>query len=97
MLAVRLVRIASNHQNLRTSEIIGKTTHIPQVGENFLMFAPPLESGSFRTVCTTEVKTCEYDEAKRKFSFTTLNSTYEVFVLDDNKDPMEYARIRREN
>ena len=96
MLRVKLVRIKSNHKNLRTDEIEGKTTHIPQVGERFMIFAPPLESGSFRTVVTTEVQECVYDEHLRRFAFKTMNSEYEVYVLDE-KNPFDYARIRYEN
>lgn len=94
MLSVKLVKIKSNHQNLRTDEVVGKTTHIPEVGEGFTMFAPPLEAGSFRTVFTTEVQECRYDEVARKFNFKTLNSEYDVYVLDAEKNPMDYARVK---
>ena len=93
MLRVKLVRIKSNHQKIRTDEVVGKTTHIPKVGERFTMFAPPLEEGLFRTVFTTPVQTRQYDESERAFTFTTENSEYALYVLDDEKDPFEYERL----
>lgn len=92
MLSVKLVRIKSNHTNLRTDDVVGKTTHIPEQGEPFVIFAPPLEFGTFRTVQTTPVQSCEYDQAQRKFDFKTENSHYMLYVLDE-KDPMQYARV----
>ena len=90
MLAVKLTRLKSNHKNLRTDDIVGKCTHIPEVGEFFMIFAPPLVSGNFRVVNTSEIQTCTYDETARAFNFTTRNSEYLLTVLDD-KNPFDYA------
>ena len=91
MLKVKLVKISSTHNNLRTSEIEGHCTSIPQVGYTFTMFAPPLESGNIRNIWTTHIKTCDYNEAEKKFTFTTQNSTYTLDVLED-KNVMDYSR-----
>lgn len=91
MLRAKLVKLASNHSNLRTNEIEGKCTHIPEVGESFVLFAPALEGGDFRMIQTTPVTLCEYND--KKFSFQTKNSSYELLVIDD-KDPFEYARVQ---
>jgi hypothetical protein len=94
MLKVKLTRIRSNHNFLRTSEIVGKTAHIPEVGEEFMLFAPPLETKiGFRTVRTTKIRECLYDKGARKFIFQTANSLYALQVLDD-KDPLQYARVK---
>lgn len=94
MIRVKLVRIQSNHQNLRTDEIDGKSFHIPEIGESFSIFSEPLEdkSASARVVVTTPVVTCSYDFGKRHFAFTTKNSIYRLDVTED-KDPLEYRRV----
>lgn len=91
MLKVKLKKIESTHNNLRTDEIEGHTTHIPEVGHGFVLFAPPLEYGNMRTVFTTPAKEVSWVETDRKFLFQTQNSKYELTVIDD-KDPMEYRR-----
>ena len=92
MLNVKLVKIKSSHEGLRSNEIIGQTEQIPEVGESFTLFAQPLEAGDVRIVSTTDVKTCEYDETTRRFDFTTQNSDYSLYILDD-KNPQDYARV----
>lgn len=92
MLKVKLKKIESTHNNLRTNEIEGKTTHIPEVGHPFQIFGESLTEGNdFRCVTTTEVKESEYKEDSRIFTFKTLNSLYELEILDE-RDPMEYKR-----
>lgn len=90
--AVKLTRVKSNHQNLRTDEIVGKCSHLPKVGSSFAMVAPPLEFGNIRGVWTTEIVSCEYDEAARIFSFTTANSEYRLEVLDSTEPGEEVVQ-----
>lgn len=94
MLRVKLKKIKSDHANLRTNEIDGKTTHIPEVGHQFQIFAPPLDGGDFRVITTTKVVESEYKDADRSFIFKTANSVYELKVTDE-RDPMEYKRYER--
>jgi len=92
MLKVKLKKIESTHNNLRTDNIEGKTTRIPEIGHPFQLFAESLtEGGDFRSVTTTKIQESEYKEDSRTFVFKTLNSLYELEVLDE-RDPMEYKR-----
>lgn len=96
MLRVRLKKLESNHNRLRTDEIEGKCTHVPEVGYSFQMFGEALDPamkkvGGFRTVTTSTVQFCEYLPGTKTFRFQTRNSKYQLEVLDD-KDPMEYTR-----
>ncbi len=97
MLHVKLKRIESSHSNLRTNEMEGKCTHIPEVGHGFVIFGESLTKGKefmFRKILTSEVQECSYVEKERKYIFQTLNSKYELFVLDA-RDPKEYARFKK--
>ena len=92
MLKVKLKKIESMHNNLRTNEMEGKVTHIPEEGYPFQIFGESLTEGAdFRTITTTVVKKSEYKEDSRRFIFKTENSLYELKVLDE-RDPMEYKR-----
>jgi len=81
MYEVRLVKIQSNHNNLRTNEIVGKCMELPEVGKTFLMTAPPLEEGNLRIVLTTEIKECSFLKEESKYLFQTQNSKYELHLL----------------
>jgi hypothetical protein len=80
---VRLVRLKSNHQNLRTSKIKGVTQRLPIIGEPFILFAPPLEEGNLRIIGTTEVQSIKtaHEEGVDVHYFTTVNSDYKVEIL----------------
>jgi len=94
MLHVKLEQIESSHNNVRTKEMEGKCTHIPEVGYGFIIFGKSLTPGlPFRRISTSEIQECSYVEKDRKFLFQTLNSKYELTVLDD-RDPKEYARVQ---
>lgn len=78
---VRLVKVASNHNNLRTNEIEGVCERLPSLGNRFILTAPPLEAGDMRMVFTTEIKSMAYDSDKKKYDFHTQNSHYELYIL----------------
>lgn len=80
---VKLVKISSKHNNLRSGEVVGLTTAMPKVGTNFVMVAPALENGNLRVVATGPVQKCEHDEFANLFRFTTLNSVYELHVMKE--------------
>lgn len=97
---VKLTQKETNYDRMRTKEVVGKTTHIPEVGEIFLMFSESLTPGGlFRTVNTSKIETCGWFPQERKFVFRTQNSVYEVEVLDDltHEQVMEYSRWKKAN
>jgi hypothetical protein len=74
---VKMSRIESSHQNLRTDEIEGYASSLPLVGENFILLSKGLEVG-VRVVRTTPVTEL------RDSSFKTQNSTYGFEVIEEN-------------
>jgi hypothetical protein len=73
---VRLTRVTSTHQNLRTDEVVGDAMQLPIVGRSFVMMAPPLDpTATVRMVATGPVKALLAD------GFTTENSHYKLEVL----------------
>jgi hypothetical protein len=82
MLEVKLTRIQSTNDNLRTPSVEGVAQEIPRVDSRFLMFSKGLEFGT-RLVCTTEVKEVvliDSTELTDTYRFTTQNSEYELRV-----------------
>ena len=77
---VKLTKIKSNHDNLRTDEIEGETLELPEKGKSFQIYAPGLVHG-IRMVTTTEIQFVE--KLGNVYHFNTLNSIYQVVVLDD--------------
>lgn len=75
---VKLTKVRSTHTKLRTDEVEGGTSDLPQIGENFVLLGQGLEFGS-RIITTTEVKSVE--KIKNEYMFSTLNSTYKLEVL----------------
>lgn len=42
MYSVRLIKVTSNHNNLRTVQIVGLTHELPEVGQPFTLLGDPL-------------------------------------------------------
>lgn len=79
---MRLTRLQSNHNNLRTDTIVGEAVGIPMVGSNFVMVADALVEGhDYRLVTTTLIKAVMQPEEK-VYEFATANSSYRVEVLE---------------
>jgi hypothetical protein len=74
MFDVKLTKISSSHNNLRTNDVTGKCHVLPQVGTSFTMFAEGLEFGT-RIIATSEVKEVTPE------GFKTENSEYKLEVL----------------
>lgn len=73
MYQVRLTRVASTHDHVRTPSVTGVCAHLPEVGRSFLMTAPPVDAwAAVRVVVTTEVLTVSGPV------FTTENSVYRL-------------------
>lgn len=77
---VRLTKIKSNHQNLRTDVIEGVAIELPEKGKNFTLVGPPFVDGAnCRVVTTTEIQSIECLDSE--YLFHTLNSSYKLEVL----------------
>lgn len=74
---VRLTKIESSHNNLRTDIVEGDLLYWPGVGESIIVTAKPLVEGGMRLVRTSPVSKIEGD------LFHTLNSVYRLERLDD--------------
>ena len=84
---VRLNKIISTHENLRTSEVEGESLALPTIGEGFILIGKSLTEGAnARLVVTSEIKEVEQDGID--YVFKTLNSTYRLEILEvlENKD-----------
>lgn len=88
---VRLTKVTSTHNNIRTQEIVGWCNDVPTPGESFQMFAPPLDpDAEFRMVTTTLVKSIEASQDPQgllgPLVFRTQNSTYTLEFLQAPKE-----------
>lgn len=72
----KLTRIKSNHNHVRTDEIIGQCEDKPVVGQIFVMTGPPLDpTKDIRAIWTTPVlEVIEISDTKMEFK--TMNSHY---------------------
>lgn len=86
---VKLEKIESKHNNLRTSEIIGITSiEKPQQGSQFIMFSEPINSDKdVRYVCTSTIKKIrntkneEGSKILNSYEIATENSIYRITYL----------------
>lgn len=91
MYKVRLSKIESTHENLRTPNAVGTVWNLPEVGKNITLVGEPLnKEADARIISTTEIKEVEdISEYNARFRFKTLNSTYELEVLEDLREVEE--------
>lgn len=81
MKKVQFTRIESNHQNLRTNEMLGRAPEMPEVGKELYLFGESLTNYmGTRLIRTTEIKDVQLKDGV--YRFTTQNSTYEMKVLE---------------
>lgn len=74
---VRLTKLSSNKNALRTDAVEGTSLRLPRVGMSFFMIAPPLDpAANHREVTTSRIKAVLPDTEKKRFLFETQNSTY---------------------
>jgi len=74
---IKLTKISTNVNKLRTNEISGCCHELPRVGFSFHMYSEGIEFGT-RCVSTSTIK--EINEETK--TFKTLNSEYKIEVLD---------------
>lgn len=94
-----LVKVESTHNNLRTKDVDGYCLDLPQKGDQFLLFAEPLEEklAEFRLIHTTEVKEIDHVIEGKDFgqiNFKTKNSTYELHYVEKED---EYYKEKAKN
>ena len=89
MFKVKLKKIKSSHQNLRTDEIVGFTEfEKPVVGDFFFMTAEALTEpfksmpGGARMIHTTKIQEVR-EESENIYQFETRNSVYTVEYLKE--------------
>ena len=83
MYNVKLTKIRSNHNNLRSNVIVGKTNELPVIGEGFQMLSEGLDFG-VRHVWTSPIKHLEKIDSI--YQFNTANSVYKLEVLSKEED-----------
>jgi len=80
---IKLTKIKSTHNNLRTDTIEGVCHELPEVGAGFSMYGAGLEFG-VRSVRTSRIE--EVDETTTRggkyMTFKTMNSEYHLEILD---------------
>ncbi len=90
MYSVRLIKVTSNHNNLRTVQIVGLTHELPEVGQPFTLLGDPLtESAHVRIIHTTPVEKVDVihsSENKGRAVFETANSVYKVFFHKEKSE-----------
>jgi len=80
---VRLVRLSSTHNKLRTDKIEGECLELPEVGRSFIMTAPPLDpKAQQREIWTTPVQSVGWLPSRTKAVFQTKNSRYRLEMMD---------------
>ena len=79
MIKVKLTRITSNHNNLRTDSVEGETEQLPTPGEDFVLLGVGLEFGT-RMVRTTPVGEV-MNLSEKEMEFKTKNSHYRLELL----------------
>lgn len=93
MLYVRLQRLNSNNDKVRTKKINGHTDHFPEPGSLFYMQAKSLDlasQGAFREILTSVIISVETIENK-SILFKTQNSSYLLTVLSEDEKEFEYV------
>ena len=90
MYPVRLKKIESNHQNLRTNQIVGWAPNLPTEGEQFFMYGKSLEiPDGTRYIRTTKIQKVQDILTGKvpEILFYTLNSTYALEIIDESEIP----------
>lgn len=96
MLKVKLIKVESNHDNVRTDEMLGMSGFIPEVGYGFQIIGEALVADyNCRVIQTTKISEVDFDKETRTFTFKTKNSTYRLEILDKVTDE-ELFSFRRQ-
>lgn len=80
MYRVKITKVSTNKNAMRTTDMEGKCIHLPQEGESFTVLGIGLEFG-FRNFTTSIVKSVVQNDDS--YLIETLNSVYKVDVLEE--------------
>lgn len=80
---VKLFKITSTHDRVRTETIEGTCRELPAIDNMFLMSGPGLEIGT-RILRTSPVKAIA--RVGDTLLFETRNSTYSLLIVDESDD-----------
>jgi hypothetical protein len=80
---VKLFKIASIHNRVRTDTVLGMTADLPEIGKEFRMTGPGLKFGMRLVLTTPVIAAARLDDS---FLFRTRNSTYALLVIDEFDD-----------
>lgn len=87
MIRVKMTKTSDNSNDLRTNSVEGETARLPRVNECFAVTCESIDPNmDFRLVRTSVVQSVNVSTSKdgaRIYQITTLNSVYDVEVLDD--------------
>lgn len=78
---VKLTKIQSDHNNIRSNEIIGVTSFLPKMGERFLMLSEALDKSqgaNARYIETSPITNI----FKVSDNIMTLHTTYSIYELE---------------
>jgi hypothetical protein len=93
MINVKLTRVSSLHQNLRTDFAEGVTSKLPEVGEHFVLYGESLTDPSLtRQIITSVVEHVHQSEGC--YLFETQNSEYVLEVLPETTPSLEETKRR---
>ena len=82
---IKLTKIQSSHQKIRSNVIEGFCQELPTVGQPFKMCAEPLDlSMDIRLIETTPVK--NINKLSKGMEFKTNNSIYALEVIREEPD-----------
>ena len=77
-----LIKIKSNHDNLRTKSVLGHFNDYPKLEKSFILYSDSLSlKDGFRIIKTTPVKDINIDGDS--VYFKTSNSVYKLMVFDN--------------
>lgn len=79
---VKLTKILSNHENLRTGQVDGFCDSLPSIGNPFVLMGEGLDFG-VRLVVTSAVESIyliDKNKTRNLFHFKTKNSEYSLEV-----------------
>jgi hypothetical protein len=83
MYRVKLTKINSTNDNVRTNEVAGVASTLPVIGLRFQMLSAPLETGNVRYVDTSPIQNIFKVDDKTQ-TLHTMNSIYELEIISAN-------------
>ena len=89
---VKLTRIESTHNNLKTESVEGACFDFPMVGESFTMYQGPLKNlTGMRVIMTSPIEWVKIVEGD--YIFKTKNSLYELQVKSEGTEAEQQVEL----